>query len=161
MKTEVIMINLELMNFYLTIFINVFVVFPSLIYLYLFFKRKEKEQKVNFLKLINIMNEKYKNREYHAIDGLSFNLYQLIVENKNLFKNEKEEIEFFKNNFSQFFKKDVENGEIAGRIVVNYKDGSGDYCLILREDILYHSIYNYFLFCFEKRAYELKKRGKK
>ncbi len=153
------MINFELMNFYLTIFINVFVVFPSLIYLYCFMRKneKEKEQEMDFLKLVNVMNSKFKNREYNAIDGLSFNLYQLIIENKNLFKNENEEIEFFKNNFSQFFKKDVENGEIAGRIVVNYKDGSGDYCLILKEDILYHSIYNYFLFHFEKRAYELKK----
>ena len=153
------MINFELVNFYLTAFINVFIVFPSLIYLYCFMrkKEKEKEQKVNFLKLINVMNEKYKNREYHQIDGLSFNLYQLIVENKNLFKNEKEEIDFFKNNFSQFFKKEVSDGEIAGRIIVNYKNGDGDYCLILKKDILYHSIYNYFLFCFEKRAYELKK----
>ncbi|HGD3321588.1 TPA: hypothetical protein ACI4AV_003785 [Proteus mirabilis] len=150
------MINFELMNFYLTTFINVFIVFPSLIYLYLMHK-KEKEQKMNFLKLVNVMDSKFKNREYHAIDGLSFNLYQLIIENKNLFKNEKEEIEFFKNNFSQFFKKDVDDGEIAGRIILNYKDGKGDYCLILKKDILYHSIYNYFLFCFEKRAYELKK----
>lgn len=151
------MINFELVNFYLTTFINVFIVLPSLIYLYLFMRKKEKEREMDFLKLVNIMNGKFKNREYHAIDGLSFNLYQLIVENKNLFKNEKEEIDFFKNNFSQFFKKDVEDGEIAGRIIVNYKDGSGDYCLILKKDILYHQIYNYFLFCFEKRAYELKK----
>ncbi|MEY0160145.1 hypothetical protein AB7W30_27005, partial [Providencia manganoxydans] len=81
------MINIELMNFYLTTFINVFIVFPSLIYL-LFMCRKQKEQKMNFLKLVNIMDSKFKNREYHPIDGLSFNLYQLIVENKNLFKNE-------------------------------------------------------------------------
>ncbi|MBQ0458886.1 hypothetical protein J7S95_19555 [Providencia stuartii] len=153
------MINIELINFYLTTFINVFIVFPSLIYLYCFMrkKEKEKEQEMNFLKLINIMNSKFKNREYHPIDGLSFNLYQLIIENKNLFKNEKEEIDFFKNNFSQFFKKDVGSDEIAGRIVVNYKDGSGDYCLILKKDILYHHIYNYFVFAFEKRAYGLKR----
>lgn len=112
---------------------------------------------MDFLKLINVMNSKFKNREYHQIDGLSFNLYQLIIENKNLFKNEKEEIEFFKNNFSQFFKKEVGDGEIAGRIILNYKDGSGDYCLILKKDILYHKIYNYFVFCFEERAWNLKR----
>lgn len=153
------MINVELMNLYLTTFINVFIVFPSLIYLYCFMrkKEKEKEQEMNFLKLINVMNEKCKNREYHAIDGLSFNLYQLIIENKNLFKNEKEEIDFFKNNFSQFFKKEVEDGEIAGRIILNYKDGSGDYSLILKKDILYHKIYNYFVFTYEERAWNLKR----
>ncbi|MEQ4659851.1 hypothetical protein [Providencia manganoxydans] len=150
------MINIELMNFYLTTFINVFIVFPSLIYL-LFMCRKQKEQKMNFLKLVNIMDSKFKNREYHPIDGLSFNLYQLIVENKNLFKNEKEEIEFFKNNFSQFFKKDIGSDEIAGRIIVNYKNGEGDYCLILKKDILYHKIYNYFVFTYEERAWNLKR----
>jgi len=44
------MINIELMNLYLTTFINVFIVFPSLIYLYLFFKKKERGQEMNFLK---------------------------------------------------------------------------------------------------------------
>lgn len=124
------MINIGLMNLYLTTFINVFIVFPSLIYL-LFMCRKQKEQKMNFLKLVNIMDSK--------------------------FKNEKEEIEFFKNNFSQFFKKDIGSDEIAGRIIVNYKNGEGDYCLILKKDILYHKIYNYFVFTYEERAWNLKR----
>ena len=159
MKIGDIMINVELMNIYLTTFINVFIVFPSLIYLYLFFKKKEKEREMDYLKLINVMTGKFKNREYHPIDGLSFNIYQLVNENKGLFKHEKEEIEFFKNNFSKFFKKKRENGEIRGRVVVNYKDGTGDYCLILPSNFEYNKIYNYFNFYYEERAWHLK-RGK-